>query len=327
MRLILHIGNHKAGSTSIQTAMSNNLEELQKANILYPSTGLIKNAHHIIPLSLRGVVVPGFDVYKDVGSLLVELIEEVTIKRPGVVIISSEEFFLCSNSELSLLKPFFSLFNQVDLVCVLRNQLQHIESGYKFSVLWDVISETRNFDDYLEENLSTNYHRYDEKVAELYSYSEINQFIVLDFNVLINGGELVGNFLRCLQLDTINIPEIDNNKSLTRMATLGVCLFNNKLIHSVGRKTFIKSLEEIFQSKESFYNESNYEKVIKEYESSNIKLHEISGVNLSKSTPDKSGFLFGGGYFRPRDIALLYISVLNRLPVINESLIKSIDQD
>jgi len=306
MRLILHIGNHKTGSTAIQTALSNNTEILKQEGVLYPKTGVVKNAHHIIPLSLRGESVPGFDVVSDIDTLLMDLIDEVKLKQPEVVIISSEEFFLCSTSEFDLLKPFFSLFTQIDFVCVLRNQLQHIESGYKFSVLWDVISEVMTFDEYLDINLSNEYHNYYQRIKDLRSCNAIDHLIILDFDLLIKGRELVSNFLNAIHLNSISLPQVDNNKSLTRMATLGLGLYNNSFINSMNREDFVNILERIFKNNESLYNDANYEKIVNKFENSNAELYKISGVDLAKSIPVKSELILSGGYFRPRDIAQLY---------------------
>jgi hypothetical protein len=306
MRLIVHIGNHKTGSTAIQTAFSRNAGILKQKGVLYPKTGMVKNAHHIIPLSLRCESVPGFDVVSDIEALSRELIDEVKLVRPEVVVISSEEFFLCSSDEFDLLKPFFSLFTSVDFVCVLRNQLQHIESGYKFSVLWDVISEVVTFDDYLETNISNEYHNYYERINELCSYSEIDNLIVLDFDLLIKDRQLISNFLKSIDLGTLSLAEIDNNKSLSRMATLGLSLYNNNFVNSMSRKDFVSFLEVAFQKSESLYSNENYDKVIDKFTESNTKLYKISGVDLAKSIPKKSKLALNGGYFRPRDIAILY---------------------
>lgn len=51
MRLVLHIGNHKTGSTAIQTALSNSYKHLVSNGILYPKAGRARNAHHNLVLS------------------------------------------------------------------------------------------------------------------------------------------------------------------------------------------------------------------------------------------------------------------------------------
>ncbi len=55
MRLILHIGWHKTGSTTIQEALKSNEGLLTSEGFYYPLEGLIKCAHHNLAWSLNKV--------------------------------------------------------------------------------------------------------------------------------------------------------------------------------------------------------------------------------------------------------------------------------
>ena len=47
-KMILHIGRHKSGTTSIQSTFFSNKSELQRVGIYYPEMGTRGGAHHLI---------------------------------------------------------------------------------------------------------------------------------------------------------------------------------------------------------------------------------------------------------------------------------------
>lgn len=307
MKLILHIGNHKTGSTAIQTSFSLNEKALADSGILYPETGRIKNAHHLWSLNMRRVTVPGFKDVIDIEELIVQLQEEISVKNPNIVFMSSEEFFPANINDYSNISKLFDLFDSVEVVCVLRNQVEHIESGYKFSVLWELISEKSDFNEYLESQLTSGYHNYYEHLEKYINCKYFAKTLVLDFSDLISDRKLIFNFLKAINLEFISLNEIDNNKSLSRLATIGIALYNKNFMSDLDRAMLVQNFETVLPgNRDSFYLENTYTQVKNTFEKSNQKLFDVFGVNLNESIPIFESNNYAGPYIRPRDIALLF---------------------
>jgi hypothetical protein len=53
MKVIIHSGWHKTGSTALQNFCLMNSETLESKKVIFPETGLLAGAHHRIPWSLQ----------------------------------------------------------------------------------------------------------------------------------------------------------------------------------------------------------------------------------------------------------------------------------
>ena len=85
--LILHIGRHKCGSTSIQYFLSRNAERLAELGVSYPKVGRVLHAHH------------------GLSSALVADREEELLEVLGLERADPERKFVLSSEGLELLKP------------------------------------------------------------------------------------------------------------------------------------------------------------------------------------------------------------------------------
>ena len=92
MRIVLHIGRHKTGTTAIQAWFADRYEELLRSRkVLYPRAGRsqedrdeLRNLHH-------GLILPILDGDQERSAeLLGELREEIERTRPEVILLSSE---------------------------------------------------------------------------------------------------------------------------------------------------------------------------------------------------------------------------------------------
>jgi len=159
MRLVLHIGNHKTGSTSIQKSLFERRRELIEKGVLYPSAGLVSGCHHNYTFSLRGYnKISGSEEKMNLHDIISDLRVETGIHKPSTVILSSEEFISLNENEIMKLSPLFDMFDQVIVIVYLRNQWDLIESSYRFNVFWDYVKESRPFSEYVEFNIKSEYH-------------------------------------------------------------------------------------------------------------------------------------------------------------------------
>ena len=104
MRLIVHCGLHKTGTTSLQRAFSTRRAVLAKAGILYPQSTVSPNTHH----SLAALFRKESELLPSLKALLGDTPEamrraaerdwdamkaEIARERPETVVLSSEMLF------------------------------------------------------------------------------------------------------------------------------------------------------------------------------------------------------------------------------------------
>lgn len=134
MKVILHIGWHKTGTSSLQTFLLNNKTVLlEHHGILFPDTGLISNAHHKLAWSLQDPLISqwakkvSFRIPAE--EIFTVLFTECRNKNAGTVLISSEEF---SQTEKYRIERLASVLkeHQVTIVAYVRRQDKYLESLY-----------------------------------------------------------------------------------------------------------------------------------------------------------------------------------------------------
>lgn len=130
-QIILHIGTHKTGTSSLQYFLSTYEAALKEAGVLYPlggrhelSPGRSALAHHALAHSVRGKVPSGGRRYWDA------LLEELARSREGTAVVSSEEFEGCEPEHVRQARAHLGAY-RVKVVVYLRNRLDFLVSAYK----------------------------------------------------------------------------------------------------------------------------------------------------------------------------------------------------
>lgn len=149
--LILHIGTHKTGTSSIQRYLSAHAEALLAEGILYPSSGRPKAApegHHKLAWSMSRAK------QKTRGPVdercWAEVVEEVHRQSPNLVALSTEEFEILTAEEVGRVANHLATFD-VKVVVYLRNQLDFMVSAYKQQLKGG--THGLSFRDFLERNI------------------------------------------------------------------------------------------------------------------------------------------------------------------------------
>lgn len=117
--LVLHIGRHKCGSSSIQYFMSSNADKLGELGVLYPEIGRGRNAHHTIAIRCRS---GSFDDIDAVTAL--------SAANPGkTVVLSSEGLGLLRQAQIEELQRRTSR-QPVMIVLYTRDAAGWVPSAY-----------------------------------------------------------------------------------------------------------------------------------------------------------------------------------------------------
>lgn len=129
-RLILHIGTHKTGTTSVQDRLHANREQLRRAGVIYPDLGRHSGHHGYLTdwIALpQAYAVPGG------GRRALAELAETWRDTDATLLLSSEEFARAGGRggtvDFAALCRIFARY-EVHLVCVLRDQIGFLQSVY-----------------------------------------------------------------------------------------------------------------------------------------------------------------------------------------------------
>ena len=128
-KLILHIGSHKTGTTTIQRALHDNPQALSAAGFHYVTKGNHAHAHGFLSPASRDAMLPmGFHL-NDPDEFARHLVDH----DKDNVIVSSENFsfFFQPDAIRTLQRIVFPLFRKIQIVCYLRRQDSHAVSHHQ----------------------------------------------------------------------------------------------------------------------------------------------------------------------------------------------------
>lgn len=126
MNLLLHIGRHKSGTSSIQHWLMINKKALLKQGVLYPDAGRDGVAHHLIARGLSRSSVRRHGVDPELYSYKEMIFEEASLFGCEGLILSSEAFQNCNPKDV---KEFFYGWN-VRVCFYIRDPVSYISSAY-----------------------------------------------------------------------------------------------------------------------------------------------------------------------------------------------------
>lgn len=142
MRLILHIGRHKSGTSSIQHWLKRNNDLLSTNGILYPKSFRKGVAHH----NLVDILDPRKSDAADLDFVANQILHEVT--EEDTIILSSEAFQ--NVNDLTHVRRFIDKIGPVDvsIICFFREHIDYSISAFRQMIQ----NQTRDmsFSDYIK---------------------------------------------------------------------------------------------------------------------------------------------------------------------------------
>ncbi|MGZ8136388.1 MAG: hypothetical protein ACXW1W_04705 [Methylococcaceae bacterium] len=129
-QLIIHIGAHKTGTTSIQMDLNERRDALKNKGMYYPNSCFHFHGHHRLAFALKNYGKPrkinNFDLDTELNDLYQEL---SAIDNNYLIVMSSEEFFTAPLASLYLLKEKFNAFD-IRIIAFVRRQDNQFISLY-----------------------------------------------------------------------------------------------------------------------------------------------------------------------------------------------------
>lgn len=247
-KLILHIGRHKSGTTTLQQFLHTNPELLHSQGLHYPDYGKREFAHHEIGelMSRRNIRTLGEDYLTKIRSCSALLEMEVNT-RDETVLISSESF---QNCDPTVVQQYFTGYDTT-VVVYLREQASYLVSAYAQKV------HATNFSDSLEafydQIFASDYFHFLEKWRKVFgSRLTVNIF---DRKHLAKG-DIVYDFC-CGVLDipeklvAANYEDENANPTLTRKLLTYKIILNKHEIDPVHTRALYRGLAELSKSDDS----------------------------------------------------------------------------
>lgn len=286
VKLVLHIGLHRTGSTSVQKALLGSRAKLLQLGVLYPRTGLVTQAHHDFGYKILGWRSPwgGLASFDDLKSTLAA---EIAASRCHSVVMSSELFTDIVNAAAAevrdRLRRFLAMFAEVRILCVVRHQLPLLESAYRFEVLWKHTAEQRNFSDYILQRIAEPHFAYPTIASHFSSVRPDAQVEFLSFAAASRAHEVVSNFFSRAGIAAAYRREVWINQSQSRLGTLAVLLYNKgRAPTTLARPAFVNWTKRTFPSHhESLYDADLARHVADTFWESNDSLADISTFRLN----------------------------------------------
>lgn len=238
MRLYLHVGYPKTGSSAIQKFLYLNRGKLLESNILYPETGVDKLAHNQLPwvvkddsrvddnISYAHHQIPWVFTHDPrAGENISEADIIEGIKREirqnanvDTVLISSEGFIFSMSPEL-VQSIFSELFDEIIIIAYLRSPLKWMRSDYNQGVKgWRQLS--CSFDEHINsvlliEDCPMNYYHKLSEWAAVFRWENIS---IRTYDV--EKSKLVESIIRVIGLDDIaGFKKLHSNDSNPGLST------------------------------------------------------------------------------------------------------------
>lgn len=149
-KVILHIGQHKTGSTALQYTLAANRRRLQENGVLYPRLPGWTFAHHALFPHFFGVEHCDPFILRRLGSTPAaatavsreawkHLVSQVQREQPDCLLLSSESFFTSARTEQmqTLGNMLREITDETEIVCYLRHPADFVLSSLSTQVQMD----------------------------------------------------------------------------------------------------------------------------------------------------------------------------------------------
>lgn len=318
--LILHIGCHRTGSSSIQAALLAARSRLRRIGVLYPRTGLITQAHHAFGYGILGQS-SAWGKSPTCDELRESLAAEVAASGCPSVVVSSELFTdivdaaAGSDEVSSRLRHFLDMFSRVRVLCFVRHQVPLLESMYRFEVLWKHTAEQRCFYNYAQQRMADPHFDYQAIGTRLRSIRPDAKVEFLSFAAASKARAVVSHFFARAGVESAYRGEVWINQSQSRLGTLAILLRNQGHAGStLGRSAFVNWTRRAFPMiAESLYDADLARRVGEMFGEANDTFADIAGFRLNDELgPFVLKNRLAGHEFTPQELGSYEIALRRR---------------
>lgn len=212
IKVILHIGRHKTGTSSLQRFLYENSDLLRQYGLVYPRVFIKNIAHHHLAEPFRKGSFNKLSVTEQQAQIVKarDTLKLALTDNEVIYVISSEAF---QNVEFKVLREIFapSLFG-VKVVCYFREQISYLASAYNQRV--HATNYEGSIYNYYKNYFRANYLLF---ADELTHYFDDFLFKIYDKD-LLKSGDLIIDFLFSVTNQMVSLNKdhssVDSNPSL-----------------------------------------------------------------------------------------------------------------
>jgi SAM-dependent methyltransferase len=198
LKVFLHIGTHKTGTTALQTVFDENRELLKQHGVLYPSA----SPPPAEGLSHQGLA-SGLADPDQGASQWDPLLRELDLAEQDIAVISAEGFSVLRNDAVPLVRSYLA-DHDVTVVVYLRRQDEFLNGLYTTPVLY--YRETRDLPQWREEERPDLHLDYRPLLRRWEGLFGRDSLIVRPYEkVQLEGGEIVSDFCSVIGVE---LPEV-----------------------------------------------------------------------------------------------------------------------
>ncbi len=221
MRIVIHIGFHKCGSTALQYGMAKSRGFLAAQNVSYPAALAIEDGHHALAWALGGQKREGMPDLS-AAQILDTWIAEAVSRNCTNLVLSSEEFEFSTEADIQKLKILLQ-HHDAEIYAYLRPQDEYLLAEYKQHVRMSETAfsgsiENFYFKHFQHLNAQLDYYRIIRRWADVFGAARI-KLTSFDRKGMI-GGDILEDFIAAIGLQPFPWPEQrDVNLSWSNTAT------------------------------------------------------------------------------------------------------------
>lgn len=284
MKIFIHIGTHKTGSTLIQNVCKKNHEALKSQGIYYPVDGYTQSGHHELAWAL---------MRKNI-AVAKKYVDDALNKASGCesIVFSSEEFEFLRDFKVA--KNLFPKNASIHVLCYFRRQDKYLESEYNQHVK---MVSTRLSTDIFKFFMYHDFYRRFNYMAIISGWEKpgfVDKFSIFSYDKEAKKNNLLGSFFECIGFDFykhgVDFKSQVDNKSITPSVLIYLARYNNEDGGEGFRGKFLDLVsEEVFNKnkKEGKFSERF---LSKEYAARLVKRFEGSNKRLAKNFSDGKDF-------------------------------------
>lgn len=176
MKIIVHVGPHRTGTTSIQALLAESRDDLLRSRIWYPKCQYVATAHHVLAWQVLGRdlrAIGAADESRSATSILASWIDEARMRSCNTMVLSSEDFSIFRDKEWWKLRSFVGPAVTWHFVAARRDPTEAARSAYSHLLLSGLSQEFDEVKDILRKG-TAEFFEYVELLARMQSWCSIH---------------------------------------------------------------------------------------------------------------------------------------------------------
>lgn len=190
-KVLIHIGTHKTGTTSIQDTLRASSDLLLRNGILFPEAGCPPglSGQHMLAWALRAD--KQHKLPSPAPCVWDELLHEIEAVRPKLAILSAESFSRMNRAEIKMVSKHLAGYS-VSVALYLRHPMAYLKSAYSQQVKAGTCY--RSFSEFVTQTIGdVNYKPIVQRWSEVFGMSNLH---VRKFEAAVRSGSLIGDFAK-----------------------------------------------------------------------------------------------------------------------------------